>query len=139
MWRYKYTSNYIIRRVNGSRSEPGITNYSANSTACAAASGNMYASNDRPGMKVNFLIMLVAMFLVWFCGRAFRRRAVRKRLGSGGDPAKSSGRNGSGHMGKHHVQRLPNGPDKLGRTLEQDFRFSVASRLELDGKRDIDV
>lgn len=99
----------------------------------------MYAANDRPGMKVNLLIMLLAMFLVWFCGRAFRRRAARKRLDSGGDPAKSSGRNGSGHMGKRHVQRLSNGPDKLGRNLDRDFRISVASRLELDGKRDIDV
>lgn len=139
MWRYKYTSNYIIRRVNGSQSEVGITTYSANSTACAAASGSPYAANYRPGIGLNLLIIFVALFLAWFCGRAFRRRAVRIRLGPGGDPAKSSGRNGSGHIGKHHVKRLSNGPDKPGRNLEQDFRFSVASRLELDGRRDIDV
>ena len=37
MWRYDYTSEYIVRRVNATRGDPELTVYRPNGTECAAA------------------------------------------------------------------------------------------------------
>ena len=37
MWRYDYTSEYIVRRVNATRGDPELSAYRPNGTECAAA------------------------------------------------------------------------------------------------------
>ena len=128
MWRYDYTSDYIIHRVNGSRSEPGIDVYRANSTTCAAASGNAQTAKDRPlaerlvGLRVrDALVMLAALFLVWFCGRSLRRRAARRRSSPGDELAQlPSRRMGLGYIGKQLSMRLPSRLGKPVAILEHD-------------------
>lgn len=144
MWRYDYTSDYIIGRVNASRAELGLNQYRANSTQCAAAAGAGQGSSatkrgsssygaELGGKYSSLLGVAVVAFLAWFCTRALRRRAARRKSDPGGYLRQGPG------GGKPIVKRLPSGLDTAWFLGQPPSPYSAARRLELDRRRIADV
>lgn len=140
MWRYDYTSDYIIGRVNASRMDPGLNLYRANSTQCSAAGGAgqhgaaAHSAERILGLNSSSILgILAAALLAWFCMRALRRRAARRRSDPGGylKPIRTG-------AGKPHVKRLLSGPDEAV-ALTQPPSPYASRTLELDRRRVADV
>ncbi len=63
MWRYDYTSEYVMRRVNATSGDPELSAYRPNGTECAAAAaagrggGGTAAFSGADGAAIRFVFM----------------------------------------------------------------------------------